>query len=151
LSNRVIFTGSVPHDQIPAYLAAIDVAVAPYPALEDYYYSPLKLFEYMAMRRPVVASAIGQIAEVVDHQQNGWLYPPGDIDALRDALMLLATDPDLRDNLGVRARADVVAQHTWAQNAERLLAWIGRFERKRNVRARPSIFGREHVNTKPVG
>lgn len=151
LSGRVIFTGSVPYDQVPVYLAAMDVAVAPYPALDDFYFSPLKLFEYMAMKRPVVAPAIGQISEVVVHQHNGWLYPTGDIGALRDALRLLATDIDLRDRLGARARAYVVAQHTWAQNAERLIAWIGRLKQKQNGRARPSISSRDRVNMKPVG
>jgi glycosyltransferase involved in cell wall biosynthesis len=82
--DRVTFTGSVSYDQIPAFMAAMDVVVAPYPALDDFYFSPLKLFEYMSMARPVIAAALGQIAEVVVHRQNGWLYPPGDIGALRD-------------------------------------------------------------------
>jgi glycosyltransferase involved in cell wall biosynthesis len=151
VSDRVVFTGSVPHDQIPAYLAAIDVAVAPYPALDDYYFSPLKLFEYMAMARPVVAPALGQIAEVVVHHQNGWLYPPGDIGALREALIHLATSTDLRAHLGARARADVVAHHTWTQNAERLMAWISKLERKRSGKAKPRISSRDQVMIKPVG
>jgi len=63
LDHRVEFTGAVPFDSIPGELAGLDVAVAPYPPLEDFYYSPLKIFEYMAAGLPIVASAIGQISE----------------------------------------------------------------------------------------
>ena len=131
ISNRVIFTGTVLYDQMPAYLAAMDVAVAPYPAIDQFYFSPLKLFEYMAMALPVIASNQGQIAELVAHQENGWLYPPGDIMALKDALIRLAADEDLRLRLGTSARAYVSAHHTWKRNGEKLL------DRFRNLQREP--------------
>ena len=132
ISDRVIFTGTVPYDQMPAYLAAMDVAVAPYPAIGHFYFSPLKLFEYMAMARPVIASTQGQIAELVTHQENGWLYPPGDIEALKDALIRLATDEDLRLRLGASARTYVATHHTWKRNGEKLL------DRFRNLQREPA-------------
>ncbi len=137
ISDRVIFTGPVPYDQMPAYLAAMDVAVAPYPALDNFYFSPLKLFEYMAMARPVITPALGQIAEVVVHQENGWLYPPGDIGALSDALIHLATDKDLRAQLGASARTYVAAHHTWRRNGERLLDRIRKLQREPGARLAP--------------
>jgi glycosyltransferase involved in cell wall biosynthesis len=110
----------------------MDVAVAPYPAIGHFYFSPLKLFEYMAMARPVIASTQGQIAELVTHQENGWLYPPGDIEALKDALIRLATDEDLRLRLGASARTYVATHHTWKRNGEKLL------DRFRNLQREPA-------------
>ncbi len=134
ISDRVIFTGPVPYDQMPATLAAMDVTVAPYPAFDHFYFSPLKLFEYMAMARPVIAPALGQIAEVVAHQENGWLYPPGDTSALSDALIALATDEALRARLGASARAHVIAHHTWRRNGEILLDRMRKLQREPGAR-----------------
>src|SRR6266566_1502674 len=71
LEKAVTFTGVVTHEDIPRYLATMDVAVAPYPAIGNFYYSPLKLFEYMAAGRAVVASRIGQVAQVITDRVNG--------------------------------------------------------------------------------
>src|SRR5262249_9507663 len=56
LEQAATFVGSIAHEEMPTYLAAVDIAIAPYPALDSFYYSPLKLFEYMAMGRAIVAS-----------------------------------------------------------------------------------------------
>ena len=72
------FTGSVAPQDVPSLLACMDVAVAPYVESENHYFSPLKLFEYMAAELPVVAAATGQIKEVIRDEENGLLYPPGD-------------------------------------------------------------------------
>ncbi|PYT66400.1 MAG: hypothetical protein DMG39_26850 [Acidobacteria bacterium] len=68
LAKAVVFTGVVPHEQMRRYLAAVDVALAPYPALETFYFSPLKLFEYMAAGLAVVASSAGQIPQLIHHR-----------------------------------------------------------------------------------
>src|SRR5207247_157692 len=65
LGEAVSFTGAVPYHEIPHYLAAMDVAVAPHAASNHFYFSPIKIFEYLAAGCPVVASAIGQIAELL--------------------------------------------------------------------------------------
>ncbi|MEE9554996.1 MAG: glycosyltransferase family 4 protein [candidate division Zixibacteria bacterium] len=113
LKGRVKFTGSVEHETIPAFLEMADVLVAPYPDLNDFYFSALKIFEYMAAGKAIVASSIGQIEEILVHEQTALLVPPGDAVALRDALLRLKNDPGLRKKLGENARIEAVAKHTW--------------------------------------
>jgi ATP-binding cassette subfamily B protein len=107
---------------VPGWLASMDVAVAPYPDLPDFYFSPLKVYEYMAAGLPVVASAIGQIPDVVGHEQNGLLVEPGSVDDLAAALLRLAQDPGLGVRLGTAAAETVRAEHTWDAVAARILA-----------------------------
>ena len=75
---------------------ASSMAVAPYPALDRFYFSPLKLYEYLAMGKAVVASAIGQVCEVIDDGINGLLTRPGDAGDLAEKLERLYRDPELR-------------------------------------------------------
>ncbi|PSN13315.1 glycosyltransferase family 1 protein [filamentous cyanobacterium CCT1] len=115
-------TGAVPPDRIPALLAQMDVAVAPYPASPDFYFSPLKVVEYMAAGLPVVVSDIGQLRDLVVDGVTGWLCPPGDEKALAIALERLWRSPDLRCSLGRAARQQVLVHHTWDGVAEQILA-----------------------------
>jgi glycosyltransferase involved in cell wall biosynthesis len=113
LQDSVIFTGSVPPGQIPQMLHQLDVAVAPYAHGDQAYFSPLKVFEYMACGLPVVAGAVGQLKTIIQHQQNGLLYPPGDAAMLSEWLWRLANQPSLVAQLGAQARATILAKHTW--------------------------------------
>jgi glycosyltransferase involved in cell wall biosynthesis len=122
LEKAVTFAGAVAHEDIPRYLAAMDVAVAPYPAVENFYYSPLKLFEYMAAGRAVVASRAGQVAQVITHGVNGLLYEAGDRAGLVSCLHQLVEKPALRETLGLNARRASQA-FTWEQNAARVVEW----------------------------
>jgi glycosyltransferase involved in cell wall biosynthesis len=97
--SRTTFTGAVHHDSIPAHVAAFDVAVAPYRGATDFYFSPLKLYEYLAAGRAVIAADIGQISSIVRHWESGYLFPPDDIEALVDGLRQLAVDARLRQSL----------------------------------------------------
>jgi glycosyltransferase involved in cell wall biosynthesis len=134
LEDAVEFTGIVPHDQIQRYLAGVDVAVAPYPDLEDFYYSPLKLFEYMAAGRAVVASNAGQISQIIRHRVNGLLYEPGDRLGLLNCLRELRRDAALQEELGRNARKSCEA-FTWERNAARVIAWVGPRVRQGGLRA----------------
>lgn len=117
LESRVTFTGTIPHDRMPAYLAAMDIAVAPYDSAPDFYFSPLKLFEYMAAARPVVAAGIGQIEECLRDGVTGLLYPPGDIAALAERIARLIDDPAAGQAIATAAQAEVRANRTWRRNA----------------------------------
>jgi len=76
----VIFAGALPHDEVPAIIRQFDVALAPYPKLgHAFYFSPLKLLEYMACGVAVVAAECGQIAEVIRHGKTGFLVPADDV------------------------------------------------------------------------
>ena len=125
VSDAVLLTGSVPPDEVPGLLASMNAAVAPYPNLPTFYFSPLKIFEYMAAGLPVVASRIGQIPEVIRDGVHGLLCAPGDAAAVAAALCRLKEDPDLGARLGRAARAHVVQHYTWNQVASRILHLAG--------------------------
>ena len=118
--KRVIFTGTLPHAGVGAVVRQFDVALAPYPELDHpFYFSPLKLFEYMACGVAVVAADVGQISETVRHGKSGLLCPPGNVGALVEACHQLLSNPKLRRALG-RAAAKLVHTHyTWDRNAAR--------------------------------
>jgi glycosyltransferase involved in cell wall biosynthesis len=117
LSGRVVFTEAVPHDKMPAYLDAMDVGVAPFEPMDDFYFSPLKVAEYMAAGLPVVASRQGDLPIMV--AGGGILFEPGDSSALAGALLSLANDADLRFQLGEASRIRA-ASMSWTSVAARL-------------------------------
>jgi glycosyltransferase involved in cell wall biosynthesis len=120
LTQAVTFAGGVAHQDVPNYVAAMDVATAPYPALDDFYYSPLKLFEYMAAGRAVVASRVGQVAEVVVDGVTGLLFEPGDRAGLVSCIRRLQDNAELRKELGRNAHVACSAR-TWNQNAAQVI------------------------------
>lgn len=115
------FAGAVSHDQVPALLGSIDAAVAPYPKLSNFYFSPLKIYEYMAAGLAVVASRSGQVAQLIDHGVTGLLYEAGDLDGLLNALDRLRRDPQLRLSLGRSARDSILRGHTWDSVVKQIL------------------------------
>lgn len=121
LNGAVTFTGNVPYDDIPRYIAAMDIAVAPYIPSENFYYSPIKIFEYMAMGKPVVGGRIGQVEEVITDGETGVLFEPGNIAALHAALAQLVSDSPLCRRLGENARAWVETERTWDNNARQVV------------------------------
>jgi glycosyltransferase involved in cell wall biosynthesis len=100
----------------------MDVAVAPDPNLPDFYFSPLKVFEYMAAGRAVAASRIGQLADLIQDGVNGVLCPAGDPSGLAEAVDRLCGDSGMRARLGQAARATVLRDHTWNGVVRRILA-----------------------------
>ena len=117
LTSMIRFTGMIAHDQMPAYIAAMDIAVAPYDQTPDFYFSPLKLFEYMAAGKPIVAAGIGQIAECIQDGETGLLYPPGDDAALTRAIEQLLADRRQAMALGRSAQEAARMSHSWRHNA----------------------------------
>jgi glycosyltransferase involved in cell wall biosynthesis len=115
--------GAVPHQDVPRLLRSADVAVAPYPDLPRFYFSPLKLIEYAAMRLPIVASRIGQIAEHFTDGESALLVEPGQAEPLAGALLRLKRDADLRRRLGEGA-SRVAAGRTWDAVTSRILGVI---------------------------
>jgi glycosyltransferase involved in cell wall biosynthesis len=128
LYGSVSLPGLVAHADMPAYLAACDVLVSPHGRQVDggeFFGSPTKLYEYMAAGRPIVASAVGQIAEVLKDDQTALLVEPDDAAALSNAIVRLVDDACLRTRLGQAARQAAMERHTWRMNAERLLESLG--------------------------
>jgi len=121
VDHAVKFTGWVPHAEIPPLISAADVAVAPFLTRKhDLCGSPMKLFEYMASGTAVIASAVGQVAEVLQDGTNGLLVQPGDAAALAVALKRLIDDPTLRSQLRQQAREDAVQHYSWEHYVSRL-------------------------------
>jgi glycosyltransferase involved in cell wall biosynthesis len=123
-ADRAVFVGRVPQAEGPGYLAACDVLVSPHVPNPDgsrFFGSPTKLFEYMAMGRPMVASRLEQIGEVVEDGVTALLVQPGDTDALAAAMARLIRDPALGRRLGMASRAAAVERHTWRQHTARIL------------------------------
>ena len=121
LGDKVVVTGWQAHEQLPALIRRMDVATAPYPVLGDFYFSPLKLFEYMSLGRAIVASRIGQIAAVIEHERSGMLVAPGSVNDLTQSLLRLLADTSLRHALGAGALA-ASRRYSWLENARRVIA-----------------------------
>src|SRR5437899_10120693 len=114
LTRSVVFTGWLPHEEVAELIRQFDVALAPYSKPEHaFYFSPLKLFEYMSCGVPVVAAALGQIAEIVRDVETGLFYPTGELDGLTAACDRLLADPALRQHLGQAAAKEIQGLYTW--------------------------------------
>lgn len=121
---RFLYAGQVAPDRVPLYLSAFDVCAMPFPWTTHfaYYASPIKLFEYMASRRPLVASDLPSIAEVVTDGESALLAPPADVDSLAAAIRRLRDDPALRQRLADRAYTLVMERYTWSARAQTILS-----------------------------
>jgi glycosyltransferase involved in cell wall biosynthesis len=121
IASSIEFLGMVSHAAIPNTLAVMNAAVAPCVASSDEYFSPIKLFEYMAAALPVVAARYGQIRTLIQNGVTGLLYDPGDILQLANVLLRLRADPQVAAQLGERARHEVFAQHTWDHRGDTIV------------------------------
>lgn len=127
LGIEVDFRGAVAPADMPGQLAGSAIGVAPYPDLggeQQQYFSPLKVYEYLAAGLPVVASAVGQLPQILG--ELGTLVPPSDPAALAAAIDILAADPVLRGKLGWRGRMQAEEKHSWAGAVDRILGLAGR-------------------------
>lgn len=118
--NKVTFTGRIDHDKISPYLAILDIVLAPYPQLDFFYYSPVKVYEYMACGRPVIASRLGQISELITDGETGFLTTPGAINEIVDLVLNLSNDKNKRLEVGAEARKYIEQNHTWERKAREL-------------------------------
>ncbi len=125
LTDKATLAGKVPHDDVPALLAQMHVGLAPYPPLDPFYFSPLKIVEYMAAGLPVIASDLGQIPSLLSDGETGYLCPPGDVHALARSVCALADHEWLRRRLGEQAKKHVLKKHTWAAGVQQILAQAG--------------------------
>jgi glycosyltransferase involved in cell wall biosynthesis len=122
--RQVIFAGHVDHQKVPSLLDACDILLSPHVPLEDgsdFFGSPTKLFEYMAMGKGIVASRLGQIGDVLVDAETALLVEPGNVAELGEAILRLADSPELRARLGAAARDAAIEQHTWTRNAQRVI------------------------------
>jgi len=123
---RFLYAGHVPPDDVPRYLRAFDVCAMPHPQTRQFsrYTSPLKLFEYMAAGRAIVASDLPAWSDVLKDGETALLLPPDDVAAWSAAINRLRRDGQLRARLGESARDCCLAEYTWDARAARILAHI---------------------------
>lgn len=119
LADRVIWTGTVRHLDVPDMLCAVDIALQPEVTA---YSSPLKLFDYMAAGKAIVAPKRANIIEILRHGETGLLFEPDCPRAMGEALRRLTCDPSLRYRLGEAAKRELYeGGYTWDSNAKRVV------------------------------
>lgn len=125
VEHRVMLTGKVQHSDIPMYLKACDVVVAPFPDIEHYrlYMSPLKIFEYMAAKVPMVVSDLPSLREVLT-DNTAVFIPPADSTALAHAVIDLMSSPEKRSGLAEAAYEDARNRFSWRARAQGIIQFI---------------------------
>lgn len=122
--KNVTFTGTISYSEIQNYLAICDILLSPHcPQVDgrEFFGSPTKLFEYMAMKKGIVASNLGQIGEILKNGQTAILVNPGDARDLARGIILLSSNSELRKRLGENAREEIIKKYTWDKHVERIM------------------------------
>ncbi len=124
--DRAIFVGKVPHLSRSTYISVCNVLIAPFPENEHYSYfmSPLKIFEYMASKKPIVATDLPTLREVLTNGENAILIPPNSAQYLAQAVIRLQEDPEYSTKLLEKAYTDVLQKYTWEKRVTHILEKI---------------------------
>ena len=121
-TKKIIFTGSIPYEEMPKYLSSCDILACP--TIEsfngEFHGSPTKLFEYMAMGKGIIASNLAQIGEILEDNKNAILIEPGNKKQLAEVILKLTSDEKLREMLGKNARKKAIEKYTWGENIKRI-------------------------------
>jgi glycosyltransferase involved in cell wall biosynthesis len=126
-ADRVRFVGRRPHQEIPDYIQLMDIAVL---LNSNDYGSPMKIFEYWAMEKAVIAPEVVPVTEILTDGETGLLIPRGDALAMSRRIVELLKDPALRERLGQSGRRLVLARHTWTSNAQKILDVYGKLNQQ---------------------
>jgi len=118
VADKIIFPGAISYQEIPQYIALMDICVIPG---SNEYRSPIKLFEYMAMAKAVVAPRLKPIESIITDGEDGLLFQPDNADSLREAFNRLLCEPRQRKFIGINARTKIEDNHTWLNNAMRIV------------------------------
>lgn len=123
--ERCIFLGSLPQGEVIKYINAADIAVAPFDTSKDeltmkygFYYTPLKIFEFMACSKPVVTSNIGNLKEIIKDGETGVLAREGSVESFVEAIRMLIENREKREEIGLKARVEVEKKYTWNKFGE---------------------------------
>lgn len=121
-----LYAGQVAPERVAVYIRAFDACALPLPWTEHFahYASPMKLFEYMAAARPIIASDLPSAREVLTEGETALFFPPDDVGAIRTAVERLRSDPALRGELAAHGRALALEKYTWEARAEAILTFL---------------------------
>ena len=117
-NGSVLLVGAIPHNRIPEYLSLADVAVIPE---TNNFRSPIKMFEYMAMGKPVVAPRMPAIEAVISHEKDGFLFEPGECISLKKYLSIVLLNSDLSQKIGSKAKGKIFSSFTWENHTNNIL------------------------------
>lgn len=122
LEGEIQFSGWVAYEEIPYYISALDVAIAPFTRERNDIIglSPLKLYEYLACGCPIIASRLDGVKEVVEESQCGYLFEPGDIEDLTRRILQAYNERDKLSEMGLKGRQLVLAKYSWQSTASTL-------------------------------
>jgi glycosyltransferase involved in cell wall biosynthesis len=126
LKDSVVFTGSIPYAKVAEHIAAFDIGIMPD---SNDYGSPIKIFEYMAMGKPVLAPKISPIEEIIEDGVNGVIFTRLSKEALSRAIIKLLTDKELYQKISYNSRKDILEKHTWMKNAEAVLFHLNQLKK----------------------
>jgi len=125
LADKFLLVGPMPHQEVPDYIAACDICVAPYNPMPEFYFSPIKLREYISMRKAIVASDVPPIRKILRHGVDGLLVMPGDERDLAAKIACLLDDAALRVRLARSAHDRFAGKLSWSDCAQRTLEAAG--------------------------
>jgi glycosyltransferase involved in cell wall biosynthesis len=129
INDYVHITGFLPHDFVPGALSLFDIALAPYKDIDNFYFSPLKIFEYMAAGKPVIAPALGQIKDLVETNKTGILLKENSQHALEEAILTLSSNQKRINELGTEAKKFIEQNYTWEINAQKIASSIQKLQK----------------------
>jgi glycosyltransferase involved in cell wall biosynthesis len=132
LSDKVTITGRQVHEMVRFFIAAMDIAVTPQ---STFYASPMKIIEYMAMGKALVAPDTPNIRDIVTHGEDGLLFCPQKVDDLTRQLLVLIGYCDLRARLGLKARSKIESRYTWQQNAKHVVSIMANGDKRIEIPA----------------
>lgn len=127
LQENVVLTGLIRQDQGAKFLNACDIlinATVPNPDGSEFFGSPTKLFEYMAMGKAIICSDMAQMSEILEQGKTAYMVEPGNIDELATAMKELVDDSELRRRLGNSVRDEVIQKYTWDKHVDKILKAI---------------------------
>ncbi|MDZ4871526.1 MAG: D-inositol-3-phosphate glycosyltransferase [Chroococcidiopsis cubana SAG 39.79] len=126
LSSQVCFLGQVARTEVPSLIARFDVGYSGHLEIKasKVYYSPLKLYEYMAMGKPVVVSAVEDAQSLVCEGKTGFLFQPGDREGIKQALTRAYKAQKQLKEMGCKARQEIVAKHSWIARSQSMIEGI---------------------------
>jgi glycosyltransferase involved in cell wall biosynthesis len=122
IKDKFTFTGKVPHELVPQYINASDICVIPFPEKNTHLTdsSPIKLYEYMACGKPVLATRVGGVSEIIKASGGGKMVAPESTEAMAIGLIELLNDRKTMRRKGSRGRKYIVKHCTWRKTAEKV-------------------------------
>ena len=135
ITANVAFIGRVSWQEVPQYIAGFDIGYSGQVQLQmgQMYLSPMKLYEYMSMSKPVVASAFEDAKRLIEDGKTGFLFQPGDKNDLQRALIEAVSQSEKLEQMGELARTEIVKHHSWTSRVQVLVKGMEQILEKRSL------------------